>query len=112
MKPSLESIVDIKRRRDLKSFLESRLKAYQLSEGRQLASMFVTDSKGTIMAIAYDSPVQDSQDSSGRNYCYRTYFHGGRRDLPKETTEIGSVSALRETRMSAAFSVQQPSYGK
>ena len=87
-----------------KSFLESRLKAYQLSEGRQLASMFVTDSKGTIMAIAYDSPVQDSQDSSGRNYCYRTYFHGGRRDLPKETTEIGSVSALRETRMSAAFS--------
>ena len=93
-----------RRRRDLKSFLESRLKAYQLSEGRQLASMFVTDSKGTIMAIAYDSPVRDSQDSSGRNYCYRTYFHGGRRDLPKETTEIGSVSALRETRMSAAFS--------
>ena len=35
--------------------------------------MFVTDRKGTIMAIAYDSPVQDSQDSSGRNYCYHLF---------------------------------------
>ena len=87
-----------------KALLSERLKRYGPLSDQHLASMFVTDRQGTIIAIAYDSPVDVRQDSSGRNYCYRTYFHGGRTDLPKDTTEIGSVSALQETRMSAAFS--------
>ncbi len=89
---------------NLKGLLSRRLERYGPLSGQHLASMFVTDRQGTIIAIAYDSPVEVRQDSSGRNYCYRTYFHGGRTDLPKDTTKIGSVSALRETRMSAAFS--------
>ncbi len=88
----------------LKSLLTERLSEYGPQSGQHFASMFVTDPSGTIIAIAYDSPVEISQDSSGRNYCYRTYFHGGRRDLDKDSTQIGSVMPLQETRMSAAFS--------
>ncbi len=65
--------------------------------------MFVTDAKGTILSIAYDEEVQRAENSSGRNFCYRTYFHGGRIDLPKDTTEIGKVEPLTSTHLSAAF---------
>lgn len=90
--------------RELKSLLMERLSEYGDNSGQRIASMFVMDRQGTIIAIAYDSPVSIDQDSSGRNYCYRTYFHGGRLDLAKDSTSIGSINPLRETRMSAAFS--------
>lgn len=97
-------LLGLRSHQELKSFLSSRLSLYGPISGQNLASMFVTDREGTIIAIAYDSPVTEAQDSSGRNYCYRTYFHGGRRDLSKETTQIGSVEPIKGTRMSAAFS--------
>ena len=57
-----------------KALLSEILKRYGPLSDQRLASMFVTDRRGTIIAIAYDSPVDVRQDSSGRNYCYRTYF--------------------------------------
>ena len=65
--------------------------------------MFVTDAKGTILSIAYDEEVDRDENSAGKNFCYRTYFHGGPFDLPKETTQIGQVEPLTWTHLSAAF---------
>lgn len=89
----------------LDELLTQRLSLYSSASRRRrrLASMYVTDSLGTIISIVYEDPVPIEQKSIGRNYCYRTYYHGGRLDLPKETTEIGSVTPLQATRMSAAF---------
>ena len=98
-----DHLLNLDSHQSLKSLLVKRLAVYGENSGQRIASMFVTDRDGTIMAIAYETPVPVSQDSSGRNYCYRTYYHGGRRDLAKDSTRIGSVTPLRETRMSAAF---------
>ncbi len=89
----------------LDQMLSKRLALYSDAgrRRRRLASMFVVDSLGTIISIAYDDPVTRDESSSGRNYCYRTYFHGGRLDLPKDSTEIGSIEPLTTTHMSSAF---------
>lgn len=87
----------------LEQILSRRLALYGKGNRRRLASMFVVDPLGTILSIAYDEPVTRDEDSSGRNFCYRTYFHGGRTDLPRDTTAIGSVEQLKTTHMSAAF---------
>ena len=39
----------------------------------------------------------------GKNYAYRTYFHGGKEDLPKTDALIGESSPLEKTHLSAAF---------
>jgi hypothetical protein len=89
----------------LDQILSKRLSLYSHADRRhrRLASMFVTDSLGTIISIAYDEPVSREENSSGKNYCYRSYFHGGRLDLPADTTQIGTIEPLAATRMSAAF---------
>ncbi|MEO1614757.1 MAG: protein kinase, partial [Planctomycetota bacterium] len=100
-----ETLLDLPPRVRFDQYLESRLAQYLSNDGRrvpQLASMFVTDSKGTIFSIAYDEPVSRDQSSAGRNYSYRTYFHGGRKDLSRETP-IDSIEPLKRTHLSAAF---------
>ena len=69
----------------------------------RFATLFVTDASGTIMAIAYKNRVERSSNSAGRNFAYRTYYHGGRRDLDRQTFSIDSVRPLRRTHLSAAF---------
>lgn len=69
----------------------------------RLATMFVTDALGTIIGIAYDEKVSQDESSAGRNFCYRTYFHGGPIDLPKSDVKIGEIPPLRTTHLSAAF---------
>ncbi len=101
--PARERMLKVEAQRQFEAYLQDRLSLYDAESSRRLASMFVTDNKGTIISVAYDSPVTAEQNSVGRNYGYRTYFHGGRRDLPKETTLIGSTKPLKATRMSAAF---------
>lgn len=89
----------------LDELLAKRLERYTDEHSRRprLASMFVTDARGTILSIAYGEEVQRDENSAGRNFCYRTYFHGGRVDMPKETTKIGDVKPLQTTHLSAAF---------
>ena len=103
--PARDRLLNAPAQQRLDEILTQRLSLYSNANRRRrrLASMYVTDSLGTIISIAYETPVPIEQDSSGRNYCYRTYYHGGRLDLPKESTEIGSVQPLKTTRMSAAF---------
>ena len=101
-----ESLLDVPARIRLDELLRRSLARYtslasETSRPR-LASMFVTDAKGTIVGIAYETPVERSQSSAGRNYSYRTYFHGGGEDLDR-STPIESIAPLRKTHLSAAF---------
>lgn len=87
--------------------LKSRLQVYldQLAiaplKRPKLASLFVLDSRGTMLAVAYANPQRASR-SAGNNYCWRTYYHGGPRDLARQLRPT-EVAPIRETHLSAAF---------
>jgi serine/threonine protein kinase len=66
-----------------------------------LASMFVVDATGTMLAVTYaDSALASA--SEGKNYCWRTYFHGYPEDLVRDLAleEVGPIAA---THVSTAF---------
>lgn len=91
----------------LTEYLNERLELYKKPTARNvgrpvLATMFVTDDDGTIFSIAYDQPVPPEEDSIGRNFAFRTYFHGGREDLPTDSP-AKEIEPLRQTRLSAPF---------
>jgi len=92
-------------RGQLDQLLSERLAHYAAgaSDWRpSIATMFIVDLKGFIISIAYDELVIEDQNSAGRNFAYRTYFHGGDNDLPPDTP-IGSISPLTSTHLSSAF---------
>lgn len=105
--PVREQFLDHPDRQPLVQLLNDWLGRYsgQQAAGRRprLATMFITDAVGTVLAIAYDEPVSRERSSAGKNFAYRTYFHGGRNDLPKEQTRIGETQPLQSTHLSAAF---------
>ncbi|WP_235951196.1 serine/threonine-protein kinase [Crateriforma spongiae] len=101
-----EQIYDAPKRVALDEYLYQRLGNHVGEDARRpLATMFVTDRFGTIVAIAYDNPVTKDRNSAGRNFSYRNYFHGGRDDLqkPASNEQVAQVPPLTETRFSAAF---------
>lgn len=101
-----QRLLAVEARQQLDVILADRLSRYSQSNNSQqprLATMFVTDAKGTILSIAYNEPINKAENSAGKNFCYRTYFHGGSVDLPREKTEIGEVNPLTWTHLSAAF---------
>lgn len=102
-----DRLLDLPARIELEAMLQERLKRYPVNDGSshrpRLASMFVTDHRGTILSIAYEQEVERSESSAGKNFCYRTYFHGGRVDLPKGESRIGEIQPLTATHLSAAF---------
>ena len=105
--PIRERLLDSPERIKLDAILSKRLKRYRNASSAgslRLATMFVTDRYGTIISIAYDPPVERSRNSAGRNYAYRTYFHGGQEDLDR-STPIDSIKSLSGTfaHMSAPF---------
>lgn len=106
MTSARERLLDLPQRRSLDNYLQDRLSRYvdtpPESRTPRLATMFVTDSAGTIFGIAYDDPVPRDQNSAGRNFAYRTYYHGQKNDLPKDTP-IDSVQPLGQMHLSAAF---------
>ena len=91
----------------LNAILKERLDQYDgsVNDSRhpRLASMFVTDATGTIIGIAYQNPVSVEENSAGKNFSYRTYFHGGRVDRPKDAAKILESSPIQKTHLSAAF---------
>jgi len=44
-------------------------------------SWFVTSTQGTHLAIAFATKFDGARDPVGKNYAYRSYFHGGNDDL-------------------------------
>lgn len=92
--------------RTLEEYLVNRLGLYDGADAANgsidLATMFVLDSTGTIIAIAYDSPVSEAENSLAKNFAYRAYFHGGREDLPSSTLP-DEVRPLTGIHLSPAF---------
>lgn len=101
-----EKVLDDPRRLELDRILNERLRRYRGESGDsrrpQISTMFLVDARGTIVAIAYDEPVSRASNSAGRNYAFRTYFHGKSDDLPRDTP-IDEIRPLRSTHLSSAF---------
>lgn len=91
-------------RRTLDAQIEARLASYAgAEEGHPgVSTMFITDAQGTIISIALDTKVDETQLSTGYNFAFRTYFHGGRDDLPRDSA-IDSVVPLSRPHLSSAF---------
>ncbi len=106
MTEARERLLDLSVQQALDDYLGRRLSRYvdtpPESHIPSLATMFVADAAGTIFGIAYDDPVPRDQNSAGRNFAYRTYFHGQKNDLP-EDTPIESIDPLERMHLSAAF---------
>ena len=64
----------------------------------EAASWFVSSPQGTHIAAVFDSGVQASP--IGKNYAWRTYFHGGPYDLPRE---VRPPLHIEHTHLSAVF---------
>ena len=101
-----DAVLDDPLRLQLDQALEERLARYTDPKADprrpRLSTMFVTDARGTIIGIAYDEPVSRPFSSVGRNYAYRTYFHGESDDLPRDTP-IDEIRPQPSTHLSSAF---------
>ena len=86
------------KRQDMNSYLERRLRRYRRHP--KLASMFVLNAEGTMLAAAYEG--EESLPSVAKNFAYRSYFHGGPTDLPSDTRSP-AVKPVQETHLSAVF---------
>jgi hypothetical protein len=64
------------------------------------ASLFATDHLGTHVGSAFDEKPTSSP--IGKNFAWRSYFHGGTEDLPS-TAEVALDDHIQTTHMSAAF---------
>jgi serine/threonine protein kinase len=102
-----EQLLDVPARLKLESILSSRLSRYKSSphgsRNLRLATMFVTDTRGTIISVAFHEPISRSDNTAGKNFCYRTYFHGERQERDKNQPLIGKLEPLEKTHLSAAF---------
>ncbi len=107
-----QTFLDDPQRVALHAHLQTRVNSYlerlhaQPSE-LKLASMFVVDRHGRMLSVAYDDPTTENR-STGWNYSYRTYFHGGPADLTNSRTVWQDnvdrdVKPIEETHFSAAF---------
>ncbi|TWU24442.1 Serine/threonine-protein kinase PknB [Novipirellula galeiformis] len=101
-----ESMLDAEPRLRIDAWLSKRLQRYQDPSGTsrrpRFATMFVTDAMGTIIGIVYEDHVERAQNSAGRNFAFRTYFHGGRKEIDR-TTPREAITPLQRTHLSAAF---------
>ena len=100
-------LLDAQAKLELDAVLKDKLAKYKESpagsRNLRLATMFLTDARGTIISIAFHNTVDRKDDSAGRNFCYRNYFHGKRQQLDPTRRLIGKVAPLAETRLSPPF---------
>ncbi|TWT59280.1 protein kinase domain-containing protein [Allorhodopirellula solitaria] len=102
-----DTLLDNPTRLRLNDYLQQRLQSHTsdtgLSGERQpLDSLFVIDSSGTTFASAFGGSVPRNKNSAGRNFAFRTYFHGGQDELPA-TVSLDQVDPLEATHLSSAF---------
>ncbi|HBV64402.1 MAG TPA: serine/threonine protein kinase [Rhodopirellula sp.] len=103
------NLLELEQQNKLNTLLQIQLARYTKPDANsrqpRLASMFVTDNHGTIIGIAYQNTdeIKPEENSVGKNFSYRTYFHGGSIDKPKQTTRISESRPITSTHLSAAF---------
>lgn len=89
--------------RFLKQRLDHHLNRHRLNDrSPHLATIFLTDDRGTIFAMGYENPVPRENQSTARNFAFRSYFHGGREDLPRDV-DPDAIEPLDHTHMSPPF---------
>jgi hypothetical protein len=76
------------------------LNQFEPQGGPRLASLFLVDRWGTCVADAYTNQFADR--SAGRNFSWRSYFHGGPRDLPR-TRPRTPPPQIGQTYLSAVY---------
>lgn len=93
-------------RRALDDHFRQRLDVH-LAEARRdpraprFVSLFAVDADGTHLGAAYSDPEARTK-SVGRYYAWRSYFHGGPHDLPRDTPRAG-VTPITQPHLSAPF---------
>ena len=97
--------VEDRDRHKLRDYLRERLertleKLEQNRSSPKFASLFAIDQQGTILAVAYDKSYNTR--SVGKNFCFRTYFHGGSKDKPRDV-RTPEVQPIQQTHLSAVF---------
>ncbi len=102
-----DAFLDHPQRMAVDRLLEERvshfLRRHALHEqAPHLATIFLTDERGTIFAMGYENPVPREHQSTARNFAFRSYFHGGHGDLPRGV-KPGEIEPLDHTHMSAPF---------
>ena len=81
--------------------LQAELEEFLVDEGKPLvATWFVVDKRGNSIAIAF--PNNTGRSTVGKNFAFRTYFHGGPSDLP-DTVRVPEIETITETHLSALF---------
>lgn len=72
----------------------------EMQVGKQVNSWFLDDPLGNQIARA---PEEADVVTIGRNYAWRSYFHGGPTDMPDRRWRAGPGQHLQKTQMSAAY---------
>lgn len=91
------TLLDHPNRRDLQKYIQALLVDDRLPYA---ASWFVTSARGTMLAAGFHTPPPEDDVPVGRNYSYRTYFHGGPRDL-EPSRRAGQP--IQQSHLSALF---------
>ncbi|QDS96580.1 Serine/threonine-protein kinase PknB [Roseimaritima multifibrata] len=102
-----DAFLDLPERLAIDRLLEDRVQLHARrnqvnDQAPHLATIFLVDEWGTIFAMGYESPVDRDHQSTARNFAFRSYFHGGREDLPRDTP-ASEVQPLERTHLSAPF---------
>ena len=84
-------------RADLQSYMESLLADKRFPYA---ASWFVTSPRGTMLAASFHVMPAEEDLPVGKNYSYRTYFHGGERDFEPDERIL---QPIQEAHLSALF---------
>ncbi|MFM8406916.1 MAG: hypothetical protein ACKN94_06330, partial [Pirellulaceae bacterium] len=101
-RPDLNSVDPFQQ---LQRYVDGRLQAWSDAEERDgsathFSSLLVLDQTGTNIAAAIDEPIESSP--VGKNFAYRSYFHGGDRDL--DPAEIDrAIEPMRHPHITPPF---------
>ncbi|TWU05142.1 Serine/threonine-protein kinase PknD [Symmachiella macrocystis] len=68
----------------------------------KVTSWYVNDSQGRIVAL-YDPNLPGKSEFHGVRFDYRTYFHGGKNDLPKKEPAEVAYPMLERPKLSAVY---------
>ena len=100
---SQKAFLNDPQRKPLDKFLKARIRHYQQDHvNAEIASLFVVGPSGDMLGIAFSPDEIRGQQSIGRYYGYRNYFHGGPRDLAQDI-ESRRISPISNTHLSRAF---------
>ena len=72
----------------------------EMQVGKQVNSWFLNDPRGTQIARV---PEEADVVTIGRNYAWRSYFHGGPMDMPDRRWRAPPGQHVQKTQMSAAY---------